>query len=284
MIIVTGAAGQLGRLVIKNLLDKVPAETIVAAVRSPDKAEDLAAQGSVVRRADYDEPATLASAFEGGQKLLLISASEVGKRARQHQAVIDAARSAGIEEVVYTSLLHADSSPLGLAEEHVQTEEALKRSGLPHVILRNGWYTENYTASVPAALAHGAFIGSAGQGRISSASRADFAAAAAVVLAGDGPRNRIYELAGDNAYTLSELAAEVSRQSGKGVPYKDLPAPAYREALVEAGLPEGIADMLADSDAGAAQDGLFDDSRQLSRLIGRPTTPLRDEVARALEL
>lgn len=282
MIIVTGATGQLGRLVINDLLTKVPAETIVAAVRGPDKAEDLAAQGIVVRRADYDEPAMLASAFEGGEKLLLISASEVGKRARQHQAVIDAARSAGIEEVVYTSLLHASSSPLGLAEEHVQTEEALERSGLPHVVLRNGWYTENYTASIPAALEHGAFIGSAGQGRISSASRADFAAAAATVLAADGPWNRVYELAGDDAYTLSELAAEVSRQSGKEIPYKDLPALAYREALVEAGFPEGIADMLADSDAGAAQDGLFDNSRQLSRLIGRPTTPLRDEVARAL--
>jgi NAD(P)H dehydrogenase (quinone) len=281
MIIVTGATGQLGRLVINKLLQAVSADAIVAAVRNPDKATDLATQGIVVRIADYDEPATLSSAFAGGEKLLLISANEVGKRARQHQAVIDAAKSAGIKQIVYTSLLHADNSPLGLANEHVQTEEALLRSGLPYVILRNGWYTENYTASIPAALEQGVFIGSAGEGRISSASRADFAAAAANVLVEDGHKNQVYELAGDRAYTLSELAAEASRQAGKEIPYKDVPPKAYHEALVEAGLPASIADMLADSDAGAAEDALFDDGRQLSRLIGRPTTPLRDEVARA---
>jgi NAD(P)H dehydrogenase (quinone) len=284
MIIVTGATGQLGRLVINNLLQVVPADAIVAAVRNPEKAADLATQGIVVRKADYDEPATLSPAFAGGEKLLLISANEVGKRARQHRAVIDAARAAGIKQVVYTSLLHADSSPLGLANEHVQTEEALMRSGLPYVILRNGWYTENYTASIPAALGHGALIGSAGDGRISSASRADFATAAAKVLVEDGHKNQVYELAGDRAYTLSELAAEASRQAGKEIPYKDVPPETYKEALVGAGLPAGIADMLADSDAGAAEDALFDDGRQLSRLIGRPTTPLSDEVARVLAL
>lgn len=282
MIIVTGATGQLGRLVIERLLRQVPAETIVAAVRNIDKAADLAARGVVVRKADYDEPATLVSAFDGGDKLLLISANEIGKRTRQHQAVIDAAKAVGIRRIVYTSLLHADESPLGLAVEHAQTEEALRRSGVPHVILRNGWYTENYTASIPVALEHGAFFGSAGDGRISSASRADFAAAAATVLVEDSYVNRVYELAGDHSYTLSELAAEVSRQSGKTISYRNLVPAAYKAALIEAGLPASIADMLADSDVGAARNALFDDGRELSRLIGQPTTPLREEVARTL--
>lgn len=282
MITITGANGQLGRLVIHHLLQQLPARDIVAAVRRLDQARDLEALGVQLRQADYDRPETLAAAFAGTEKLLLISSSEVGRRLPQHEAVIDAARQAGVALLAYTSLLHADSSPLPLAAEHKATEARLQASGLPHVILRNGWYTENYLASLPAALEHGVLLGCAGQGRIASAARADYAAAAAAVLTRPDQAGRIYELAGDSAYTLAELAAEISRQAGKPVRYQDLPEADYRAALLGAGLPEGLATLLAESDSGAARGGLYDDSRQLSQLIGRPSTPLAAQVAQAL--
>ncbi len=283
MIVVTGATGQLGRLVIQNLLKTVPAAQVVAAVRSPQKAADLAALGVQVREADYTKPATLAAAFAGAEKLLLISSSEIGQRTAQHRAAIDAARAAGVKLVAYTSILRAPTSTLALAAEHVETEAMLRASGLPHVLLRNGWYTENYTASVPAALAHGAVIGSAGPGRLATAARADYAAAAAAVLAQDGQAGKVYELAGDSAFTLADLAAEIARQSGKAVVYQDLPEAAYKAALVGFGLPDGFAALLAQSDVAASQGALFDDGRQLSALIGRPTTPLATSVAAALK-
>ena len=282
MIAITGATGQLGRLVLQNLLKTVPAAQIVAAVRSPEKAADLAALGVQVRQADYAQPATLEAAFQGVDKLLLISSSEVGQRAPQHAAVIAAAQKAGVKLLAYTSILRADSSPLGLAAEHKETEAMLRASGIPFVLLRNGWYTENYTASVPAALQYGAVMGSAKDGRIASAARADYAAAAAAVLTKDGQAGQVYELAGDTAYTLSELAAEIAKQSGKPVVYNDLPEAAYAAALVQVGLPEGFAALLADSDVGASKGGLFDDGHQLSQLIGRPTTPLTEVVKAAL--
>ena len=283
MIVITGASGQLGRLVIDELLKTVPAGEIVAAVRTPTKVDDLAARGVQVRQADYTQPATLDAAFKGADKLLLISSSELGQRAVQHRAVIDAAQRAGVKLVAYTSVLHADRSPLGLAAEHRETEALLAASDLPHVLLRNGWYTENYAASIPSALTHGAVLGSAGAGRIASAARADYAAAAAKVLTSENQAGRIYELAGDDAYTLADFAAEIARQSGKAIIYKDMPEAEYKAILISAGLPEGLADLLADSDVGASQGGLFDDSRQLSQLIGRPTTPLATSVAVALK-
>lgn len=283
MIVVTGATGRLGRLVIDNLLRTVAASSIVAAVRDPTKAADLAARGVQVRRADYTQPESLGKAFAGAEKLLLISSSALGQRVAQHRAVIDAAVRSGVELAGYTSLLHADTSPLGLALEHTQTEAMLKASGLPHVLLRNGWYTENYTASVPAALANGALLGSAGDGRISSAARADYAAAAAAAMTSDGQAGRVYELAGDTAYTLTELAAQIAAQSGKAVVYRNLPQADYQAALLGFGLPAPVAELLADSDAGAARGGLFDAGRQLSALIGRPTTPMAETVAAALK-
>jgi len=282
MIVVTGASGQLGRLVIKELLKKLPANEIVAAVRTPGKVADLAALGVQVRLADYAQPATLDAAFKGADRLLLISSSEVGQRLPQHRNAIDAAKRAGVGLVAYTSVLRADTSPLGLAAEHKETEALLKASGLPHVVLRNGWYTENYLASVPAALQHGAYIGSAGDGKIASAARADYAAAAAAVLTSAGQAGKVYELAGDEAYTLTELAAEIARQSGKAVIYQNLPEADFKEALLGAGLPEHVAGLLSDSDIGVSKGGLFDDGRQLSRLIGRPTTPLATLVKAAL--
>jgi NAD(P)H dehydrogenase (quinone) len=201
----------------------------------------------------------------------------------QHRAVIDAAKRAGVKLLAYTSLLHADTSPLGLAAEHQETEALLRESGLPHVLLRNGWYSENYAAGVPAALAHGVLLGSAGSGRIASAARADYAAAAATVLTLNDQAGRIYELAGDTAYTLTELAAEISAQSGKEIAYKDLPEADYKAILLGAGLPEGLAALLADSDTGASKGGLFDDSHQLSQLIGHPTTTIATSIAAALK-
>ncbi|MGE4299891.1 MAG: SDR family oxidoreductase [Desulfovibrionaceae bacterium] len=278
MITITGASGQLGHLVIDALLDTVPASHIVALARTLDKAKDLEARGVEVRHADYDTPGTLDAALRGAEKLLLISANEVGRRVPQHTAVIEAARRAGVGLVAYTSILHADTSPMGLAAEHVATEALLRASGIPFVVLRNGWYTENYMASVPAALRYGVFLGSAGNGRIASAARADYAAAAAAVLTRDEQAGKVYELAGDTAYTLADLAAEITRQSGKTVVYKNLPEAAFQAALMDAGLPQGLAALLAESDTGVTKGGLFDDGRQLSRLIARPTTPLADMV------
>jgi len=282
-ILVTGASGQLGHLVIAALLQKVPATQVVAGARHPDKAADLAAKGVEVRALDYERPESIAAALVGIDKLLLISSSELGKRAAQHRNVIAAARQANLKLLAYTSVLHADSCVLGLAEEHRQTEQAIKESGIPAALLRNGWYSENYTASIPPALEHGAFLGSAGDGKIASAARKDYAAAAAAVLtAADNQAGMVYELAGDTAYTLSELAAEVSRQSGKTVVYQNLPEAEYRQILIGAGLPEPVAALLADSDVGASQGALFDDSGTLGRLIGHPTTPIRASVAAAL--
>ncbi|AVB20702.1 MULTISPECIES: SDR family oxidoreductase [Pseudomonas syringae group] len=284
MIVVTGATGQLGRLVIEKLLERVPAEQIVAAVRSPEKAADLSAKGVQVRHADYSQPSTLDSAFAGADKVLLISSSEIGQRFSQHKAVIDAAKRAGVKLLAYTSVLHAEASELGLAKEHVETEAYLRASGLPFALLRNGWYTENYTAGVPGALAHGAVMGSADEGRISSASRLDYAEAAAVLLtSGEDQSGRVYELAGDESYTLTEFAAELSRQAGKTLPYVNLPQAEFEAALIQAGLPDFVARLLADSDAAAAKGALFDDSRQLSKLIGRPATPLSATISETLQ-
>ena len=278
MIAITGATGQLGHLVINALLKTVAAEQIVAIARDPAKAADLTAKGVQVRRADYGDATALTAALSGVKKLLLISSSEVGQRTAQHRNVIEAAKAAGVGFIAYTSLLHADRSPLGLAQEHVATERMLTESGIPFALLRNGWYTENYLASVPPALEHGVFIGSAGDGKIASATRADYAEAAARVLTLDNQAGNVYELAGDEAWTLADLSALLSQQSGKPVVYQNLSEADFKAALLGAGLPEPLAALLANSDAGASKGGLFDDSRQLSALIGRPATPLAESV------
>lgn len=283
LIAVTGASGQLGRLAIQFLLSRHPAARILAIARDPAKIADLAEAGVQVRQGDYDRPDTLDAALAGVERLLLVSSSEIGKRAPQHQAVIDAAIRAGVGLVAYTSLLHADTSPLGLAVEHVQTEQALQASGLPHALLRNGWYAENYTAGIAGALQHGVVLGSAGDGRLSLAARADYAEAAAIIMASDATQaGKVYELAGDHAITLTDFAALVARQTGIPIAYQDLPQQDYRDALLSAGLPGFVADLLSDSDAGAAKGGLFDDSGTLGRLIGRATTPIEDVIASAL--
>ncbi|MBS5775702.1 MAG: SDR family oxidoreductase [Enterobacter cloacae] len=278
MIALTGATGQLGQFVVEALLKTVPAKEIVAIVRNPAKAEALSKQGLIVRQGDYNDQAALTQALAGVEKLLLISSSEVGQRAAQHRNVINAAKAAGVKFIAYTSLLHADTSPLGLHVEHVETEKLLAESGIPFALLRNGWYSENYLASAPAALAHGVFLGAAGEGKIASATRADYAAAAARVLSEEGHAGKVYELAGDSAWTLSDLAALLSEASGKKVVYQNLSEADFAAALKGAGLPDGLAEMLADSDIGASKGGLFDDSQTLSKLIGRPTTSIADSV------
>jgi NAD(P)H dehydrogenase (quinone) len=276
---ITGATGHLGRLVVQRLKTHVPASDLVALVRTPAKAADL---GIAVREADYDRPDTLVRALKGIDTLMFISASEIGKRLAQHHNIIEAAKKAGVKRIVYTSLLHADNSPINLASEHLPTENEIKASGIPFTILRNGWYTENYTGSIGGALAGGAFIGSAGEGKVSSAARADYADAAVAAVTGTGQEGKTYELAGDTSWTLADLAAEISRQSGKSIPYRNLPEAEYAKALEGFGLPKPIAGAIASWDTGASKGGLFDESHQLSKLIGHPTTPMSETVREAL--
>lgn len=276
---VTGATGQLGRLVVELLKEKVSSDKIVALVRNPEKASDLGIEAIAF---DYTQLENLGDSLKGIDKLLLISGNEIGKRFPQHKSVIDAAKQAGVKHLFYTSILHADKSPLSLAVEHLATEVAIKESGLTYTILRNGWYTENYTGSAKGAVAAGAFIGNAGDGKIASAARVDYAEAAAVVLTGKGHEGKTYELAGDEAYTLTELAAEISKQCDKSIPYNNLTEAEYAGILKSFGLPDVLAEMLANSDTGASIGGLYDDSKVLSNLIGRPTTTLAKVVSDAL--
>lgn len=276
---VTGATGQLGKLVVEQLKKKVDKGSIVALVRNPEKAKDL---GVETRPFDYNKPEGLAEQLKGIDRLLLISANEIGQRGRQHKNVIDAAGKAGVKWLVYTSLLHADSTTLNLAQEHLETEKMLKNSGIDNTILRNGWYTENYTASIGGALAGGAFIGSGGSGKISSAARADYAEAAATVLSDESYKGKVFELAGDNAYTLDDLAAEISRQTEKTIPYRNLPETEYAKILESFDIPKGFAEAIASWDVSVSKGDLFDDSKQLSKLIGKPTTSMAESVRLAL--
>ena len=276
---ITGATGQLGRLVVDQLKSKVPAGDIVALVRNPAKAADL---GVAVREADYAKPATLAAALPGIDTLLLISSSEVGQREAQHKAIIDAAKKANVKRIVYTSILHADKSAIDLAVEHRATEAAIKASSIPYVFLRNGWYTENYAPGIGGAVAGGALIGAAADGKISATARADYAAAAVAVLTTPGHDGKTYELAADTPLTLADLAAEISRQTGKTIPFKNLSVADYANALASHGMPEGFAKMIAGWEKPISTGALFDDSKTLSKLIGRPTTPLAETVKAVL--
>ncbi|MEQ0559792.1 SDR family oxidoreductase [Amycolatopsis sp. NEAU-NG30] len=279
MIVVTGATGQLGRLVVEGLLKKVPPAEIVAAVRDPRKADGFAARGVQVRTADYDDPATLAAAFDGADKVLLISSSTPGVRVAQHTAAVTAAREAGVGHLAYTSILAADTSRLLLAAEHKATEEVIRESGVPFTFLRNGWYTENYEQTVAQALASGSFTGSAGEGRLGGVPRLDYAEAAVAVLTGEGHLGQVYELAGDEPWSYADLAAAIAAAAGKPVSYEDVPAEQHRQLLLGFGLPEPLAAMLVDADRGIADGELASASGDLRRLIGRPTTPLADAVA-----
>jgi NAD(P)H dehydrogenase (quinone) len=280
-IAVTGATGHLGRLAVEALLERgVAAADIVALGRDTARLDDLAARGVQVRRADYDDPASLTAALAGVDRLLLVSGTAFGRRVAQHSAVIEAAREAGVGLVVYTSSPNADTASYTIAQEHRGTEQALAASGVPHVVLRNGWYLENYTAQLPVYLEHG-IVGAAGDGRISAASRAELAEAAAVVLTGEGYAGQVLDLGGP-AFTLAELAAEVSAASGREVTYTDLPQEQLVEVLVGAGVPAPMAGALADSDADAAHGALFLEPTDLEKLLGRPATTMPEAVRSAL--
>ncbi|MFF8244206.1 SDR family oxidoreductase [Streptomyces griseus] len=281
-IVVTGATGALGRLVVDALLAEVPAGEVVAVVRDKEKAAALAARGVELRIADYDRPESLAGAFRSGDRVLLISGSEVGRRVAQHTAVIDAAKAAGVARLAYTGILSGPDADFTLADEHRATERLILDSGLPYTFLRNGWYTENYTANLAPVLEHGAVLANAGEGRIASASRADYAAAAVAVLTGDGHLNTAYELSGDTAWSLAEYAALLSELTGEEIAYRNVPAAAHQEALVGAGVPEGFAAILVDVDEAIGRGRLAGTSGDLARLIGRPTTPLAETVRAAL--
>ncbi len=275
---ITGATGQLGRLVIGQLKQKT-SDDIIALVRTPEKASDLNVE---VRVFDYNNAEELAISLHGIDHLLLISSSEIGQRFVQHKNVIEAAQKAQIKWIVYTSVLHADTSSLNLAEEHRLTEKLLKESGISYTLLRNGWYTENYNGSVAGALKGGVLAGSAGDGKVSSASRADFAEAAAVVLSNPDHKGKVYELAGDEAYTLTDLAAEISKQTGKKIPYKNLPESEYAQLLKSMGFPDFFADSIANWDISISKGDLYDTSGQLSNLIGRSTTSMADSLKEIL--
>jgi len=280
MYAVTAATGQFGRLVVEALKQRVDASQIVAIVRDPSKAADL---GVEIRQADYTDPAGLEAALKGVEKLLLISASDF-ERLPKHRNVVNAAKASGVKFLAYTSLLNADRWTLPPFDQHSPTEALIRSSGIPYTFLRNGWYTENNTSNLGPALAYGSIMGAAGDGRIAWASRRDLAEAAAAVLASDGHEGRTYELGGDSALTMNDLAAEVARQSGKAVTYVNAPKADYAAFLVKVGLPAPVADMVAAVDADAVPAGLLDtDSNDLSNLIGRPTTPISDTIAAALE-
>ncbi|MEU5272812.1 SDR family oxidoreductase [Streptomyces hygroscopicus] len=282
-IVVTGATGHLGRLVVEGLLEKVPADQITAVVRDAGKAAGLADRGVRLHVADYNRPETLTGAFSAGDKVLLISGSEIGQRGPQHQAVIDAAKEAGVALLAYTSVLGGPAADFTLADEHKVTERAITDSGLPYVLLRNGWYNENYTENLAPVLEHGAVVGAAGEGRVASASRADYAAAAVAVLTGEGHEGKTYELSGDTAWSFAEYADVVAAQSGKKIVYRVVSTEEVRTILTGSGMPEPVAAILSDVEAAIERGRLAATPGDLSRLIGRPTTPIADSVAAALK-
>ncbi|WP_275561771.1 SDR family oxidoreductase [Streptomyces sp. 5-6(2022)] len=283
-IVVTGATGQLGRLTVEALLRRgIPAADIIATGRDIARIKDLADRGITVRRADFADTDGLTKAFAGADRLLLISASvPVGERVANHRRVIDAAASAGVSLVAYTSTTHADTATTVLGATHRETEEYLRDRGIPSVLLRNSWYLENYTIQLPQILQNGAVVGAAGEGRISAASRADYAEAAAVALTTEGHTGAVYELGGDESFTLTELAAAISAAARQQVTYADLPVADFAQALAAAGLPAELAQVLADADRGMNRGEMYTDSGDLRRLIGRPTVTLAEALAAAL--
>lgn len=282
MILVTGASGKLGRSVVEHLVSRVAPSRVVAAVRSPERASDLAKLGVTVRKLDYDDPASVDAALAGVEKAVLVSSNDFAKRRAQHEAVIAAAERAKLALLAYTGILHSETTKLALAADHQWTETRLRASRVPFVFLRNGWYIENYTDNVEGTLASGALLGAAGSGKLSPAARSDLAEAAAVVLSTEGHTGKAYELAGDTAYGLADIAASIGRASGKTIEYRALAPVEYAATLESFGVPAGFASLLADSDVGIERGDLRDDGKALSTLIGHPTAALDATIAAAL--
>ena len=283
-IAITGATGQLGRFVIESLIQLNSQHHIIALVRDLEKASVLKAQGIEIRHFDYDQPQSLANALKGVDKLLLISANEVGRRTLQHKAVIDAAKIANVPYIAYTSLLRADTSPLGLAQEHRETEVLIKQSGLSYTLLRNNWYSENYLASLQHVIETGILFGAAADGQISSATRQDYAEAAAHVLNGTEHHNKTYELAGSQAFTLSDLAELISKASSKHIRYQNLSTEDYKQGLAQAGLAPELIEVIVDADVQAAQGAMYSEITDLEHILGRATTSIADSIKHALKV
>lgn len=283
-IAITGATGQLGTLVINILLNKIPASDLIALVRDTSKAQSFKEQGIEVRHFDYDQADTLSAALLGIDKLLFISANEIGRRSDQHKAIINAAQHANVPHLVYTSVINADTSQLSLAAEHRETEALIKASGLNYTILRNNWYSENYLAGLAQVIETGVLYGAAANGQINSASRLDFAEAAANVLTRDGHLNQTYELAGSTTFTMTDLAAYIAEVSNKAIHYQNLTADEYLQALIQAGLPVYVANVIVDADVQTQQGALFNPSQDLELLLGRPTTSIKQDIANLIRL
>lgn len=285
MIAITGASGHLGQLVMQQLLNEnVPAQNIVALARTVTKLNEFKKKGVDIRYCDYNKPGTIKNGLAGVKKLLIISATDVGHRARQHRDIIDAAKKHPIELIAYTSILYADKSPLHFAKEHLETERHLMEAGIPYVLLRNGWYSENYTMKIPSMIEKGALYGCAGDGRFSAATREDYACAAAKVLTRPNQAGKVYELAGDEAFTLDQFARIVSDMAGKSIVYKNVEASTMVDVLVNARIPRIMAEALANSEIEATKGWLFNDGRQLSQLINRPTTSIRESINETVAL
>jgi NAD(P)H dehydrogenase (quinone) len=282
-LLITGATGHLGRLVVEQLLTAgVPAGDIIATGRATEKIKDLADRGVQVRTVDFADPAAVRAAVAEADRVLLVSGMDLGARVAQHRNVIGAARDAGTDLVAYTSIVNAEAATITLAADHRATEQLLRGSGVPYALLRNGWYYENYTGQLPAFLAQGVIPGSAGDGRISAAARADYAAAAVRVLTTDGHAGQAYELGGDQPFTMAQLAAEVSQQSGRPVRYVNLPAAEYAKALKEHGVPAAMADIIAETDIAVAGGALYTATGDLAALTGQPAATLSAAVGAAL--
>ena len=277
-IAITGATGQLGKLIIEALLKEIDASNIIALVRDENKAKDFENKGIELRPFDYDLPETLVPALQGVDKLLLISANEVGRRTPQHKAVVDAAIEAHVPYIAYTSLLRANTNLLALAKEHRETESLIQQSGLQYTFLRNNWYNENYISNIQQVVEHGVLYGSALDSKISSASRQDYAEAAAKVLTSKGHENKIYEFAGSSSFTLSDLATYLTQASGKPVAYQNISPEDYLEALISVGLPDGLAQVIVDADVQALNGTLYSESKDLENILGRQTTSIKDQI------
>jgi NAD(P)H dehydrogenase (quinone) len=282
--VVTAATGQLGRQVVTSLLARgVPAAEILATARDLDRLTAAVPAGVRTARLDYADPSTIEGVFGPGDRVLLVSGSEFGQRVQQHRAVIEAAATAGVALLAYTSAPYADTTTMGLADEHRATEQILTASGVPYALLRNGWYVENYAAAVAGALAQGTLVGATRSGRISAAPRADFAEAAAVVLAGPGHEGATYELGGDPGFTLPELAEEIGRRSGRPIEHREVTTAELEQILTRVGLPAPMPAVYADVDRAIGEGALQIDSGDLARLLGRPTTPWQLGVAQFVE-
>ncbi|KOX16339.1 SDR family oxidoreductase [Nocardiopsis sp. NRRL B-16309] len=275
-VVITGATGHLGRLVVEDLLaGGLPADQITATGRDTAKLADLSAKGVSTARADFGDPASLKAAFEGADTVLLVSGSEVGQRVDQHRNAVEAAKDAGVGHIVYTSVLNAAETTLILAPEHKATEEIILGSGLTYTFLRNGWYSENYEQQLHQARETGTVLTSAGAGRVASASRSDYAAAAAAVLRDPAAHaNAVHELSGDTAWDFGELAAAMGEALGRAVTVTNVTPEEHEAVLTGVGLDEGTARFVVGLDTGTREGELAATTGELSRLIGRPTTPL----------